>query len=66
MDKEDGWECHCGMGYTGKDCSLKASALITMPGSLKKIKWAPLSCNLKMTLHLLVWEQFHLINETLY
>ena len=29
VDKEDGWECHCGMGYTGKDCSLKARTFFT-------------------------------------
>ena len=23
VDKEDEYECHCGMGYTGRDCSLK-------------------------------------------
>ena len=32
VDKEDGWECHCGMGYTGMDCSLKARTLISKPG----------------------------------
>ena len=30
MDKQDGWECHCGMGYAGKDCSLKVSASVTL------------------------------------